>query len=292
MAKRKKIPANNRLMERRSPGAFRPTAWLDEGDRLLAVGLLNRKLFQRRRRSLPEKIRKQGLERVRYLHELEGSPRASWMLIGYAIEMYLKAGLAKAYARCAESMFKRDVKSRFSHNLERLAEEIAFSSDPDEKNALKELTETLQAGRYPPFADDARDHARKVNAQTRKQWNDDEFRSIVTLAKRVRAHAARIDGDSKNSSFTDSLRIDEDGYVAFRMGGHLPTRITYRVSSNLRKTGETALLNVVDLLVRHDPNRIINRYWPKAVILEDGENDKGQKETIPRFYEVPTRGGA
>jgi hypothetical protein len=129
----------------------------------------------------------------------------------------------------------------------------------------------------------------QVNAQTHKQWNDDEFRSIVSLAKRVREHAARIDGDSKNPVFRHSLRIDNDGYVAFRMGGHLPARITYRVSSEQKSKGETALVDMVDLLSKHDPDGIINRYWSKAIILEDGMSDKGQRETIPREYEAKTQ---
>ena len=285
MSKQKNGGAKNRLVDKKSVGAFKANAWLEEGDRLLAVARLNRSLFRRRRRSFHENVRKtrmRGEHKAKLWNELEGSPRASWLLLGYAVEMYLKAGLARAYAGCAESMFKRDVKSRFSHDLFKIAQEIAFPLDSGDAKKLRELKERLLAGRYPLFSGNEKNHMEKTNAQTSKLWDDDEFQSLYALAKRVRAHAARIDRDRKNPASRQSVRVDDDGYVTFRMGGHLPTRITYRVSSKQKKAGRTALQDMIDLFRGDDRFHLINRHWPSATIFEDGENDKGQKTTISR----------
>ena len=274
-------------MTKKSAGAFKPEAWQAEGERLLAVARLNRDLFRRRRRGFHEKISKPQLKKAnatRLWNELEGTARTPWLLVGYAVEMYLKAGLARAYAGCAESMFKRDVKIRYSHNLAKISREIAFPSAASDNKRFRDLKERLVAGRYPPFASNGVDDMEYVNAQTHKEWSDDEFKKTYDLATRVRAHCARLDSDNKCPAKRMSVSIDEDGYLAFRTGGHLPTRITYRVSSVQRKHGETTLQDVISLFKGDDRFHRINCDWDNAMILEDGKDDNGQEKTYRRDH--------
>ena len=137
----------------------------------------------------------------------------------------------------------------------------------------------LSAGRYPQIAGNVADHMTKVNDLTRKQWNEGEFKILVGLAKRVRKHVTMLDNDKKNMAYIKCVSIDEDGYLAFRRGGHLPTRITYRVSSEQKEAGETTLRDVIDLFQQNTKYLCINRSWPHAKIFEDGE-----QETIPQEF--------
>ena len=98
---------------------------------------------------------------------LTGLPRSSMLLLGYAVEMYLKAGLAKAYKGCSEDMFERDVKGRFGHKLVSLAKEIVFPlKDDDEKNFILLQGMVLADARYPVFVPDGESYADTVNQQT------------------------------------------------------------------------------------------------------------------------------
>ena len=70
------------------------------------------------------------------MESVNGFAAYSMLLIAYAVEMYLKAGLAKAYFGCSEEMFARDIKSRFGHRLVSLANEISFPLTSNEEMHL------------------------------------------------------------------------------------------------------------------------------------------------------------
>lgn len=277
--------AKPRLLSRESVGMFQPRPWLDEGDRLLTVAEVNRDSFRRLRRRFSQKIRSSSTkseDRARLWNEIEGTARASWLLLGYAVEMYLKSGLAKAYAGCRELVFLCDVKSKFSHDLLAIANEIGFPATPHDQEPLSALKGTLQVARYPPDGNDGGDYAEKVNARTSSEWNDQKFQTFIDIAKRIRAHVVRIDSDSKNPALKKSVRVDSDGYVAFRTGGHLPTRITYRFSSEQNKAGQTELEDMIDLLKENDSLHLINQSWTIATIYEDKDIAHGNARTKRR----------
>ncbi len=270
-----------RLIASRSVGTFDPKAWLQEGDGLLASAKVNRELWQRRRLAFSRTIRNSTIkprERAKRWDELVGLPRASMLLLGYAVEMFLKAGLAKAYRGCAEKMFQLDVKSLFGHELAKIAEEIAFPFKPDDQAHFKLLKEMLLFdARYPVTVDDPSTYTDAVNQRTSDIWNRDKFRSLLDFALRVRAHAARIDNDKKNPSYVTTVKVDGDGYVTLRIGGHLPPRITYRPSSIQKKSGDTSLKSMVALFSGNKRFTRINAYWDKAVIYENLPNRKSVK---------------
>ena len=145
------------------------------------------------------------------------------LLLGYSVEMYLKAGLVRAYYGCSEEMFGRDIKNRFGHKLISMANEIAFSLNHDDNKNLNELTDMiLFDARYPVFVPNNPSYSDTVNQQTQRVWSAQTFTILTELAKRIREHSKTIDADSANPASLGSFTVDADGYLAFRIGGHLP----------------------------------------------------------------------
>lgn len=192
------------------------------------------------------------------------------LLLGYAVEMFLKAGLVRAYYGCSEEMFGRDIKQRFGHKLVSMANEIAFSLSQDDERNLNELRDMiLFDARYPVFVPNNASYSDTVNQQTQRIWDTRSFTILTELAKRIREHSKTIDADSANPASLASFTVDADGYLAFRIGGHLPARITYRASSIQRTSGKTS---PDDMKALFPTSRFpqLRSYWHRAWIYEDG----------------------
>ena len=264
----------SRRISARSAAQFDSDNWLKEGDGLLASSVKMRDVWSRHRETFSKtvRVRKMGGENpVSDWNLLEGLPRASMLLLGYSVEMYLKAGLVKAYWGCSERMFERDVKGRFGHNLVHLANEIDFAlKDGDGKNfdLLKDMI--LVDARYPVFVQNGETFPDVVNRQTGRIWSSDNFEAFAALANRVKEHSRIIDKDRKNPAWCESVTVDDDGYLTFRVGGNLPPRITYCLSTAQKCNCETSLDDIKALLVPRFPLLISN--WDHAWIYEDGEN--------------------
>jgi hypothetical protein len=229
-----------RRIDDTSTGIFDPAEWLEEGDGLFQSARITRATWMRKCRTFPDRLDRAAVSR-RLLSELKGLPRASVLLLGYSVEMYLKGGLVKAYRGCREELFRHDARE-FGHKLARLAAEIDFphaSGDRDDFHQLQKLI--LSGARYPIEPDGISSDARTRRAALTRQFNDrtslicsmDRFRRLCTLSMRVRAHAALIDNDENSPMLMDHGCIGEAGYWVFRIGGHLRPRVTYRLCGGL-----------------------------------------------------------
>ena len=267
----KNAPTIARILPR-SSGEFNASNWVAEGDGLIASSAMTRKAWTDHRQEFSRKARARTLQaksRADDWHLLLGLPRASMLLLGYAAEMYLKAGLAKAYKGCSEEMFKRDSRNRFGHNLTKLANEIAFPFAPDDKAHFSALTDMIVAdARYPVSVPNGESFAELVNRRTEKIWSSENFKAFTELCHRVREHAQRIDSDSNNPCSCSSWTIDGDGYLAFRCGGHLPPRITYRFSCAQKANGDNSLDDMKSLF-RGSEFLQLTSWWERALIYED-----------------------
>lgn len=130
-----------------SHGVFDANAWIQEGDGLVATArsIRARWLCQRRQiRARPSRFPQRS-----ELIALSGNPRASVLLLGYAVEMYLKAGLAQWLRNCPESLFAVDTK-RYGHDYARLADDLEIDASLAPRDLLEFLSKavTLEA-RYP-----------------------------------------------------------------------------------------------------------------------------------------------
>lgn len=258
----------------RSVGQFDPKNWLAEGDGLLASSAKTREIWTNHRQTFSQTVQERKLgdrDRAYDWSLLTGLPRASMLLLGYSVEMYLKAGLAKAYYGCSEEMFKRDVKRRFGHKLVSLANEIAFALNDDDEKYFVLLEEMMLVdARYPVLVPNSASYADTINQQTGRVWSCKNFVASTELANRVKEHSRTIDRDPKNPAFPMSVNVDDDGYLAFRVGGNLPPRITYRLSSVQKRNHETSLDDMKALFASPRFQRL-RCYWERAWIYEDGE---------------------
>ena len=271
-AKKSASQAEIRILSNASVGQYNPTAWISEGDHLYESAKALRAVWTLKRKQLKAKRHTHSdvPSRIKRLAKIEGLPKASVLLLGYAVEMFLKSALAKAYVGCSEAMFDRDVKRRAGHNFLEIADEIAFASTARDRKDLLILRDMVLIGARYPVKNDARagGHVVEENARRKQVADSKEFRRMCKLAIRIKAHAKRIDRDSSNPASMKFLKIDSDGAVAFRVGGHLPPRITYRLSSEQQQSGLTSLADLRKLF--NDPRLIeISQVWNRALILED-----------------------
>ena len=275
----------------RSTGQFDPKNWIAEGDGLLASSTKTREIWTNHRKTFSQTVRRRKLRNRDSASDwnlLTGLPRASMLLLGYSVEMYLKAGLAKAYYGCSKEMFERDVKDRFGHRLVSLANEIAFPlSDEDERSLDLLKNMVLVDARYPVFVPKGVPYADAVNQQTGRIWGRETFEVLTELANRIKEHSKSIDANSKNPTSRMSFNVDDDGYLAFRVGGDLPPRITYRVSSVQQRDCKTSLDDVKALF--GSPRFQQLRYcWESAWIYEDGEKTTSLRARPSNRHRGPT----
>ncbi len=88
------------------------------------------------------------------------------------------------------------------------------------------------------------EHATVIHLQAERMfvvWSKEEFTRLRQLVLRVKAHVSKIDMDNTDPMTVSSIKIDEDGYVVYRIGGRLPPRVTYRYSTVQRAAGEARL---------------------------------------------------
>ncbi len=239
-------------ISKRSAGQFDPKNWLSQGDGLFASATKTREIWTNHRRTFSQTVANRESRkpiRASDWNLLTGLPRASMLLLAYSLEMYLKAAMAKAYHGCCEKMFERDVKGRLGHNLVSMAKELLFDlKDGDETNlaVLKDMM--IFDARYPVFVPDGASYADTLNQQTERIWSARTFKALSELASRIKQHSKNIDSDHSNPVSIKSFTIDHDGYLIFRVGGNLPPRITYRVSSVQKSYCKTSLRDMKALL--------------------------------------------
>ena len=211
----------------RSAGQLDPKNWLNEGDGLLASAVKTREIWTNHRQTFSQALRERALEkrdRSNNWNLLTGLPRASMLLLGYSVEMYLKAGLAKAYYGCSEQMFQRDIRERFGHKLISLANEIVFPLNQRDHRHLDLLRKMIVVdARYPVFVPHGVSYTDALNDQTEKVWSSQNFKAFTELANRIQNHSRKLDSDSKNPTSLMSVNMGDDGYLAVQSRRTPPT---------------------------------------------------------------------
>ncbi|MDA0223515.1 MAG: hypothetical protein O3A08_00465 [Proteobacteria bacterium] len=276
----------SKRLSNRSTGQFSFQNWLQEGDGLFASSRETRKNWKEHRQKFSKKISDgDAIHSPRESDDwslLTGLPRSSMLLLGYAVEMYFKGAMAKAYRGCSNEMFERDLKGRFKHNFVQMAGEVAFpleASDVESLNKLKDMV--LVDARYPVFVREGETYSDTVNQQTSRIWSAEFYTSLTELVERVRSHSMKIDSDEKNPASFYAVGIDHDGYLSFRVGGRLPPRITYKLSTIMRENGKTTATDVRALfVVANLYDKRLLHYWDRAIIFEDGKKTDGSPKTI------------
>lgn len=223
------MPRQPTVVEKRldhsSQAIYDPNSWVSEGDGLLASARLIRSRWLHLKREI--RSRKSG-PRGSEWHVLTGHPNASVLLLGYAIEMFLKGGLAKWLRHCPEYLLLGDARA-YGHEYRRLADDLQVEETVAPRALLDFLSKavTLEA-RYPATLEAGETSVQAINRRASNMWSYTKFKEMCRMARRLRDHIQLMNGDERNPSSSRTFMISPTGYVVFRVGGHLPWRVTVR----------------------------------------------------------------
>lgn len=270
----------DRLVKFDSVGMYNPRSWIEEGDGLLVSARSLRATWLMKCRSYNTSSF-QGLIARRRINEIAGPPRASMLLLAYAAEMYLKAGVVKVFSNCREEPVGRWLSRKISHNYKFAAKFVELELSERDCELLRFLTDLVTKMRYPVVPktiDDKRrfpfdtDHTAQINERNSRIWNHAYFRELCSLVKRISAHVQRIDQDMNNPAHFRRGWVGEDGYWVFRLGGNLSPRVTYRLCPKTPTINGDSVRKYIedDLLFSHYTT------WEKCKILVDDDDSTGK----------------
>jgi hypothetical protein len=269
----------DRLVKFNGVGMYNPASWIEEGDGLLVSARSMRATWLRKCRAYDTTCF-QGIITRQRLNEIKGHPRASMLLLAYAAEMYLKAGVVKVFSNCREEPVGKWLSRKIGHNYRSAARCVELELSKRDSDLLRFLTDLVTKMRYPVVPntiDDKRgfpfdtDHTAQINERNNRIWNQADFRELCSLVKRISAHVHCIDQDESNPAHFRRGWVGEDGYWVFRLGGNLSPHVTYRLCSKTPAIdGATVRKNVeADLVFSHFTT------WEKCKILVDDDDPRG-----------------
>lgn len=244
------MKASEVKLTRHGQGDLGARDWGKEGDGLYASArhLRASALVQTRRFERYQDIHSIRKHIVRAFTVNTAFPKAFVLLLGYCVEMYLKAGLTKQLIGCADDVFRSTLRS-YSHKYDQLATDLLGKLSNEQINDLKTLSNfVLNDARYPIEANTNEEYVEKTNRRAKAIYNGSAFRRYCHLAKHIRAGIGKIDNDSSNPCSTGHWSVDNDGYLCYRYGGNLPQRITYRRCTASVTEGPVTWQEVADLV--------------------------------------------
>lgn len=256
------------------PGAGNASAWIEEGNGLAATARTIRARWLWQRRQI--KARPTGFPLRRELVGLHGNPRASVLLMGYAVEMYLKAGLAKWLKLCDEPLLDADAR-RYSHDYITLANDLEIEECVAPRDLLQFLHDavTLEA-RYPARSRGTESVIEAINRRTGDMWSDSRFTEICRMVRKLRSHVAQMNRDNAHATCEKRVELEAGGYWVMRVGGLLPSRVTVR-PPNGQKWGYAEINDVLE----HDRSIWVQRY--RSVCKLYLVDRKGTSGLVPEF---------
>lgn len=255
------VPDN--LIEFQTRGGYDKSSWLQEADRHLMSAKLLRSIRKRRRSRFRNSADRS--DRMGHILAMDATVHSSMLLIGYAVELFLKAGLTQLYVGCSKSLFQEKVKRDYGHDLVKLAQSIELPSLPQNRTRLKQLEKIIRSeGRYPYFTNNRTEAMEFQNQRARRFWSDDKFKDFCNLATLIREHVSHIDQDGGNPAIYIHRRIDQDGYFAFRCVGNLSPRVTVKFSSVQKANGSNNQKALKRLILENLLTPLIQKYWETA----------------------------
>lgn len=256
----------SRLIDGRRREGFDKQSWIEEADRHLRSARILRDSRKRRLAAHRKAVHfKSNRKTIDNIGAMSAAVHSSVLLVAYAVELFLKAGLTRVYIGCSKDLFQRDVKKRYGHDLVKLAKTIEYPLPSTSKRQLNELQNViLSEGRYPFLSEDSLLHINRLNGRAARFWSEERFDDHQELAHDIRTHVQKLDADSSDPASFRYANIDSDGYFAFRCGGRLSPRITVRYSSvqRLNKTNNKRALK--RLVISHFTDPILGHVWKSA----------------------------
>lgn len=298
-----------KIINRSSRGVFRSSEWIEAGDGLLASAKVLRQELSNKREELFLIGQRRGQPSKSQMDELMGIPGSSFLLIGYAVETYLKACLVCVCEKCPEDMVGREFK-KFSHKLRKLAEEVEFpfleaevdlhsiecsaqsqlvrSGAITDRDAFELLTRVVTGdGRYPLTPNEERcvdSYVMSWNQRSMNVNNEALFLNLSKLAERVREHAMALKGTARDPLCSRAIPLEPDGYVVFRAGGNLRPRITIKLESTMWRDKSSELASLHQFFVEEGVgySELLN-IWDRAIFRFDADKKSGLVENWAEY---------
>lgn len=265
-------------------GVFKKSEWVSEGDSLKNSSKALNELSQSTKSELDFLVskRKEGRKNsnskniVDLIKTVESYKKSSILLLGYSIEMYLKAGLVCLHQYTVRDDFVELLRKKYSHNLSLVAQLLGISLSSKEIESLDRLKDlVLDEGRYPitPLSED--EYISQVNKLNQEIWSVKQYKAWEELASKIEDSVRKIDSDSSNPVSFTRYQIDDDGYCVFRFGGNLPAYLLAKYSTEQKENGGNNPNGLIDLLIEKLPESItksvISLYRNEITVINLGK---------------------
>jgi len=202
-------------------GIFNKREWIKEAN----SHILSSKILKEHSNKIRETLKKstEGNNILNLIEEAEATSKSSILLLGYAIELYIKAGLTRLYQRINKNDFKKVLKYKHSHNLKYSAELLDIYLCKDEQDALERIRKLiLDEARYPITPETKESYVRQKNTLNSEVWSKEIYTYWSGIAEKVKSHVLKIDQDEKNPAEYTRCNINDGDYLVLRHGGNLP----------------------------------------------------------------------
>lgn len=211
-------------------GIYNKLDWVKEADSKLTSARLLRGCASDKKKEL-EHLRilkkEQGMrptskEVFDILDVRDSANKSSILLLGYSIELLLKAGIVSLLIYAPKYLLEKKVRS-YSHALCEIAIDLHVELTEEEDNLLQLLSSYIvRETRYPVTAKSVQDYCNQVNSIAALVSSDVQFSLGVDLYNKIRNLITEIDGTPDNMKIYCRLEMEADGFVTFRIGGPLP----------------------------------------------------------------------
>ncbi len=269
----------------RRVGLYNPDHWQNESGIQIKSSIFLREAAKNKDEKFKEALLKSKEEErridfhsVQYLFDKEAANKSSFLLLGYAIELILKAGVVKFCRGLPDPLIKNTLK-KYSHRLEKMAIDLGLDLSGEEKKELVKMEQIIRTdGRYPISEEDSEKNVQKWSALNLKLNDDDYYRAILNLHERIFSIVDKLDKDSENPAFTWLYGLDQDGYITIRSGGGFPLRATVKYSSEQIKNNENTVHSLVEFIKtlesKHMGIKVLSTNWKYVKLYEHGEKDR------------------
>lgn len=249
-------------------GIFNKNSWINEAENhICSSSFLNEhsKKSREQLNVLTDKRNKTGVKNNRreilnLIKEVEASSKSSLLLLGYSIELYLKAGLVRLHQNTTREDFNKLLRRKYSHNLKTSAKLLGIDLSSDDEISLDRIKElVLDEARYPVTPEDTHDYFCKANRVNSEVWSKTLHSDWFVLAQKIKNHVQSIDSDTKNPAMFFRFQINDDGYCAFRFGGNLPPYLLVHYSKVQVEENTNSGDHLFELIIDHAPDSMCKR---------------------------------
>ena len=260
-------------------GIYNKLDWVKEADSKMTSARLLRGCASDKKKEYEHlKIQKkeQGLrasskEVFDILDVRESANKSSILLLGYSIELLLKAGIVSLLIYAPKYLLEKKVRS-YSHALCKIAKDLHVELTIEEDNLLQLLSSYIvRETRYPVTAESVQDYCDQVNSITALVSSDEQFSLGVNLYSKIRSLISEIDGTPDNMKIYCRLEMEIDGFVTFRIGGPLPPTFIIKYCSTQIERHIDNLDTIKELIKDKNisnmsmQSRLMEKSWDTAV---------------------------